>query len=144
MVLQPGPVLALPLSSWYSELSVALSILRKVVHDPSAAAEWLLAVNSSLTSSQRLSPSLTLIVTHLLITGEEDVCQLVLNVMQAIAAADPCQVVNPTFYFVTYELKSYTQPYDNVLEIIPFLDQCIKGYVLPKFRILFNCCCIKW
>ncbi|XP_037537542.1 focadhesin [Nematolebias whitei] len=89
---QPGPVLALPLSSWYSELSVALSILRNVVHDPSAAAEWLLAVNSSLTSSQRLSPSLTLIVTHLLITGEEGVCQLALNVMQAIAAADPCQV----------------------------------------------------
>ncbi|XP_037832377.1 focadhesin isoform X2 [Kryptolebias marmoratus] len=89
---QPGSVLALPLTSWYSELSVALSVLCKVAHNPSAAAEWLLAIRSTLTSSQRLSSSLTLIVTHLLITGEEDVCQLALKACQAIAAADPCQV----------------------------------------------------
>lgn len=88
-------MLALPLSSWYSELSVALSILRKVTDDPAAAADWLLSIRSALSASQRLPCSLTLIVTHLIITGQEDVCQLALNASQAIAAADPCQVDNP-------------------------------------------------
>ncbi|XP_026208775.1 focadhesin [Anabas testudineus] len=89
---QSDPVLALPLSSWYSELSVALSTLRKVADDPAAAADWLLSVRSALSVSQRLPCTLTLIVTHLIITGQEDVCQLALNASQAIAAADPCQV----------------------------------------------------
>ncbi|XP_044197607.1 focadhesin [Thunnus albacares] len=88
---QSGRLLALPLTPWYSELSVALSVLRKVADDP-AAADWLLSVSSALSSSQRLPSSLTLVVTHLIITGGEDVCQLALNASQAIAAADPCQV----------------------------------------------------
>ncbi|KAI3375862.1 hypothetical protein L3Q82_004137 [Scortum barcoo] len=89
---QYGPPMALPLSSWYDELSVALSILREVANDPTAAADWLLSVRSALSSSQHQLSSLTLIVTHLIITGQEDVCQLALNASQAIAAADPCQV----------------------------------------------------
>ncbi|GAA6230680.1 focadhesin [Lates japonicus] len=89
---QPGPPLTLPLSSWYSELSVALSILRKVEDDPTLAADWLLSVRSAVSSGQRLPCSLALIVTYLIITGQEDVCQLALNASQAFAAADPCQV----------------------------------------------------
>ncbi|MEQ2218448.1 hypothetical protein XENOCAPTIV_003392, partial [Xenoophorus captivus] len=91
---QPRPTLTLPLSSWYGELSVALSILHKVALDPSAATDWLLAVNSALTSGQRLSSSLTLVVTYLLITTTEDICLLALKASQAVAAADPCQVEN--------------------------------------------------
>nr|XP_033465601.1 focadhesin [Epinephelus lanceolatus] len=89
---QSAPPLALPLSSWYSELSVALSTLRKVADDPAAAADWLLSISSALSSSQSQICSLALIVTYLIITGQEDVCQLALNASQAIAAADPCQV----------------------------------------------------
>ncbi|XP_034470972.1 focadhesin [Hippoglossus hippoglossus] len=89
---QPCAPLALPLSSWYSELSVALSILRKVADDPAPATEWLLSVRSAVSSSQRLPCSLTLVVTYLIITGQEDVCQLALDASQAFAAADPCQV----------------------------------------------------
>ncbi|XP_063756490.1 focadhesin [Eleginops maclovinus] len=89
---QSSPPLALPLSSWYNELSVALSILRKVTGDPAAAADWLLSVSSALSSGQSQLCSLSLMVTHLLITGREDVCQLALKASQALAAADPCQV----------------------------------------------------
>lgn len=92
---QSSPPLALPLSSWYNELSVALSIVRMLADDPAAAADWLLSVSSALTSSQRQLSSLSLIVTHLIITGQEDICQLALKAGQAIAAADPCQVDNP-------------------------------------------------
>nr|CAG5914816.1 unnamed protein product [Menidia menidia] len=89
---QPGPALALSVSDWHSELTVALSVLRKLAQDPVAAADWLLAVRSALSPGQRPPPSLSLVVTHLIITGQEDVCQLALTAGQAIAAADPCQV----------------------------------------------------
>ncbi|XP_061566446.1 focadhesin isoform X2 [Cololabis saira] len=89
---QPGPALALPLSSWASELAVALSTLRRVAHHEVAAADWLLAASSALSCSQRLPASFTLIVTHLVLAGEGDVCQLALRASQALAAADPCQV----------------------------------------------------
>ncbi|KAF7207334.1 focadhesin [Nothobranchius furzeri] len=88
---QPGPVAVLPLSPWYSQLRAALSVLGKVAHSPAAAVDWLLTVNSTLTSNQRLSSSLTLMVAYLIITGEADVCHLALRASQAIAAADPCQ-----------------------------------------------------
>uniref|UniRef100_A0A8C3GCC7 Focadhesin n=1 Tax=Cyclopterus lumpus TaxID=8103 RepID=A0A8C3GCC7_CYCLU len=89
---QSGPPLALPLSSWYSELSAALSSLRKVADDPAAAADWLLSVSAALSSNHSRLGSLALIVTHLIITGREDVCQLALKASQALASADPCQV----------------------------------------------------
>ncbi|KAF6730794.1 Focadhesin [Oryzias melastigma] len=92
---QPGPGLTLPLSPWYSELSVALSVLRRVARDPAAAADWLLAVSSALSCSQQLPSSCTLIVTHLIIAGDEDVCQLALKACQAIASVDPCQLCVP-------------------------------------------------
>uniref|UniRef100_A0A3P9C086 Focadhesin n=1 Tax=Maylandia zebra TaxID=106582 RepID=A0A3P9C086_9CICH len=93
--MQPAPSLPLSLSSWYSELSVSLSVLRKVANNPAAATDWLLAVSSALSSSQRLSSSLVLIVTYLIIMGQENICQLALKASQAVAAADPCQVDNP-------------------------------------------------
>ncbi|XP_043953730.1 focadhesin isoform X1 [Gambusia affinis] len=119
---QPGPTLTLPLSSWYAELSVALSILDKVSHDPCAATDWLLAVTSALTSSQRLSSSLALIVTYLLITAQEDICLLALKATQAIAAADPCQV--PSLISVLlFKLSKETNPdlIHSVLNCLPNL-----------------------
>ncbi|KAM6894866.1 focadhesin isoform 1-T2 [Lycodopsis pacificus] len=89
---QSGPPLALPLTSWYSELSLALSTLRKVADNSAAAAEWLLSVSSALSSSHSRLCSLALIVTHLIISSREDICQLALKASQAVAAADPCQV----------------------------------------------------
>lgn len=94
---QSSPPLVLPLTSWYNELCVTLSILRKVADNPAAAADWLLSVNSALSSCQQRLSSLSLIVTHLLLIGQEDICQLALRVAQAIATTDPCQV-NLNYY----------------------------------------------
>lgn len=70
-------------------------MLRSVVDHPAAAAEWLLSVCSALSSSHSRLGTLALIVTHLIIVGGEDVCQLALKAGQAVAAADPCQVGDP-------------------------------------------------
>uniref|UniRef100_A0A7N8WWN7 Focadhesin n=1 Tax=Mastacembelus armatus TaxID=205130 RepID=A0A7N8WWN7_9TELE len=96
--LQSPPALELPLSTWYSELSVSLSILRKVADNPAVAADWLLSVHSILSSRQRLPCSLTLIVTHLIITGQEDICQLlcipmVLQTLHMLASAPKLRAV---------------------------------------------------
>ncbi|CAL9694547.1 unnamed protein product [Knipowitschia caucasica] len=87
-----GRQLVLPLSSWFSELSVALCTLRTVAADPEAACDWLLSARSSLSSSLSLPSSFTLVVSFLLVTGREDVCQLALSTVQSIASADPSQV----------------------------------------------------
>lgn len=97
---QSSPPLVLPLSSWYNELCVTLSILRKVADNPAAAADWLLSVSSALSSCQQRLSSLSLVVTHLLLIGQEDVCQLALRVGQAIATTDPCQVHFIYFTFI--------------------------------------------
>uniref|UniRef100_A0A671UMV3 Focadhesin n=1 Tax=Sparus aurata TaxID=8175 RepID=A0A671UMV3_SPAAU len=119
---QSSPPLALPLSTWYNEISVALSILRKLANDPAAAADWLLSVSSALSSSQGQLCSLTLIVTYLIITGQEDVCQLALNASLAIAAADPCQVPSliPVLLFKLGKEKNPGQAH-AVLNCLPNL-----------------------
>uniref|UniRef100_A0A3B3ZW59 DUF3730 domain-containing protein n=1 Tax=Periophthalmus magnuspinnatus TaxID=409849 RepID=A0A3B3ZW59_9GOBI len=82
----------LPLTSWFSELSVALWTLQTVASDPEAACDWLLSVSSALSSCLSLRSSFTLIVSYLLVSGQEEVCQLALNAVQSIASADPSQV----------------------------------------------------
>ncbi|XP_019714030.1 focadhesin isoform X2 [Hippocampus comes] len=83
---------ALLLTPWFSEVRVAVSTLRQAVHHPSAAVDWLLSFTSAQSSNQRLPCSLALMVTHLLLTGQDDVCRLALDAVRAIAAADPHQV----------------------------------------------------
>ncbi|XP_061524967.1 focadhesin isoform X1 [Phycodurus eques] len=83
---------SLLLTPWSSELRAAVSTLRQAVDHPSAAVDWLLSLTSALSSKQRLPSSLALIVTHLLLTGPDDVCRLALDAVRAIAAADAHQV----------------------------------------------------
>ncbi|XP_041635386.1 focadhesin [Cheilinus undulatus] len=89
---QSSPSLPFPLTSWFSELSLAVSVLRKLAGDTAAAADWLLSVSSALSSGQQCLSSLSLMVVHVIITGQDDLCKLALNAGQAIAAANPCQV----------------------------------------------------
>nr|XP_046235770.1 focadhesin isoform X2 [Scatophagus argus]XP_046235771.1 focadhesin isoform X2 [Scatophagus argus] len=136
---QSGPPLSRPLSSWYNKLSVALSVLRKLADNPAAAADWLLSVSSALSSSHRQLCSVSLIVTHLIITGQEDVCQLALNTSQAIAAADPCQVPSliPVLLFKLGKVKNPGQAH-AVLNCLPNLGThklCVP-MVLQTLHIL--------
>ncbi|KAG7495749.1 focadhesin [Solea senegalensis] len=119
---QPCPPLALPLSPWYSELGAALSVLRKATAEPALAAAWLLSVRSAVSSSQCVPGSLTLIVTHLIANGTEGVCQLALDAVQAIAAADPCQVPSlvPVLLFKLGKEKNPLQTH-AVLNCLPNL-----------------------
>ncbi|KAL0970352.1 hypothetical protein UPYG_G00240840 [Umbra pygmaea] len=88
---QNMPQVTLPLSPWSSQVLVATQVLRQVTGDSAAARSWLLAVTSALPLCQRVAPHLTLIVTHLLVTGQGDVCRLALRTAAAIAQADPAQ-----------------------------------------------------
>ncbi|CAL8326996.1 unnamed protein product [Lota lota] len=92
---QPGAVLALPPSPWYSELHVAVAVLRRVAAgDSAAASEWLASVTSSLghPGQQQLPWSLVLVVAHLLTTGPHPVCHQALEASVAIAQTDPSKV----------------------------------------------------
>ncbi|XP_030193882.1 focadhesin isoform X1 [Gadus morhua] len=94
---QAGGVPALPPGPWYSELTLAVAVLRRVAdaEDPAAAGEWLASVTSSLGhpgGPQPLPWSLVLVVAHLLTTGPPAVCHQALGAAVAIAEADPSKV----------------------------------------------------
>ncbi|XP_072543953.1 focadhesin [Salminus brasiliensis] len=92
-----GPVrhstqLTLPLSTWYSELQVATSVLHQISAEPMASAEWLYSVQSTLPLCEHVPDTLPLLITHLVISSEGDLCRLALDTAAIIAEADPAQV----------------------------------------------------
>ncbi|XP_064200022.1 focadhesin [Anguilla rostrata] len=89
---EDGVQLALPLSPWYSELLVATHTLRRVSRDPASARDWLISVQSALPLSDRVPDHLTLILGHLILTGQGEVCRLALSTAALLAEADPAQV----------------------------------------------------
>lgn len=93
---QPGwplPLLLLPVTTWYHQLTVTLSTLWRVASGPAQAADWLLAVSSTLPSSgQQGLCCLSLVVSHVVVTGDQETCQLAVSASEALAAADPSQV----------------------------------------------------
>lgn len=90
--LQNSTQLILPLSTWYSELQVATSVLRQVSADPTAATEWLYSVQSALPLCERVPDTIPLLVTHLILSSEGELCRLALDTAAGIAEADPAQV----------------------------------------------------
>ncbi|XP_066536485.1 focadhesin isoform X2 [Hoplias malabaricus] len=84
--------LTLPLSTWYSELQVASSVLHQISADPMAAVEWLYSVQSTLPLCEHVPDALLLLVTHLILSNEGDLCRLALDTAAVIAEADPAQV----------------------------------------------------
>ncbi|KAG5845485.1 hypothetical protein ANANG_G00139630 [Anguilla anguilla] len=77
---------------WYSELLVATHTLRRVSRDPASARDWLISVQSALPLSDRVPDHLTLILGHLILTGQGEVCRLALSTAALLAEADPAQV----------------------------------------------------
>lgn len=90
--LQNSTQLTLPLSTWYSELQVATSVLRQVSADPAATLDWLYSVQSALPLCEHVPDALTLLLSHLILSSEGDVCRLALDTAAGIAEADPAQV----------------------------------------------------
>lgn len=90
--LQNSTQLTLPLSTWYSELQVATSVLRQVSAVPSAAMDWLYSIQSTLPLCERVPDALPLLVTHLILWSEGDLCRLALDTVAGITEADPAQV----------------------------------------------------
>ncbi|XP_062850155.1 focadhesin isoform X2 [Trichomycterus rosablanca] len=84
--------LPLPLSTWYSELQVATSVLRGVSADPAASIEWLYSVQSALPLCEYVPDALPLLLTHLILSSEGDLCRLALDTAARICEADPTQV----------------------------------------------------
>uniref|UniRef100_A0A8B9KCG5 Focadhesin n=1 Tax=Astyanax mexicanus TaxID=7994 RepID=A0A8B9KCG5_ASTMX len=84
--------LTLPLSTWYSELRVATSVLNQISEEPIASVEWLYSVQSTLPLCDNVPDALPLLITHLIISSEGDLCRLALDTAAAIAEADPAQV----------------------------------------------------
>ncbi|TSK82223.1 Focadhesin [Bagarius yarrelli] len=89
---QNSTQLTLPLSTWYSELQVAASVLRQISSDSTAAMEWLYSVQSTLPPCQRVPDALPLLVTHLILSTEGDLCKLALDTAAGMAEADPTQM----------------------------------------------------
>ncbi|TRY53592.1 hypothetical protein DNTS_015940, partial [Danionella cerebrum] len=84
--------LSLPLSSWYSELRVAISVLERVTTDSTSAVEWLYSLQSSLLVYEKVPDSVCLLVSNLLVQSDGDLCRLSLSIAAGIAESDPAKV----------------------------------------------------
>ncbi|MCJ8731689.1 hypothetical protein PDJAM_G00202250 [Pangasius djambal] len=139
---QDSTQLTLPLSTWYSELQVATSVLRQVSADPMAATDWLYSVQSTLPLCERVPDAVLLLVTHLILSSEGDVCRLAMDTAAGIAEADPAQVpcLLPVLMFKLGRVSDLTLSH-AVLSTLPKLGThmfCIPQ-VLHVLQMLASC-----
>ncbi|XP_060730282.1 focadhesin [Tachysurus vachellii] len=141
---QNSTQLILPLSTWYSELQVATSVLRQVSADPTAATEWLYSVQSALPLCERVPDAIPLLVTHLILSSEGELCRLALDTAAGIAEADPAQVscllpvlmyklgrgsdtaLSHAVLFTLPKLGTHTFCIPQVLHVLQMLASCSK------------------
>ncbi|KAF7706258.1 hypothetical protein HF521_019512 [Silurus meridionalis] len=139
---QNSTQLTLPLSTWYSELQVATSVLCRVSSDPAAATDWLYSVQSILPLCERVPDALPLLVTHLILSSDGDLCRLALDTAAGIAEADPTQVpcLLPVLMFKLGRVSDLTLSH-AVLFTLPKLTThvfCIPQ-VLHVLQMLASC-----
>ncbi|XP_057196006.1 focadhesin isoform X2 [Triplophysa rosa] len=84
--------LSLPLSTWYSELQVATSVLHRISKDSMCAMEWLYSLQSSLSVCEHVPNAVCLLISHLIVSSDGDLCRLALDTAAAIAEVDPAKV----------------------------------------------------
>ncbi|XP_055052294.2 focadhesin [Misgurnus anguillicaudatus] len=84
--------LSMPLSTWYSELQVATSVLHRISMDTLCAVEWLYSLQSSLSACERVPNAVCLLLSHLIVSSDGDLCRLALDTAAGIAETDPAKV----------------------------------------------------
>uniref|UniRef100_A0A672R8N2 Focadhesin n=1 Tax=Sinocyclocheilus grahami TaxID=75366 RepID=A0A672R8N2_SINGR len=84
--------LSLPLSTWYSELQVATSVLHRISVDSMSTVEWLYSLQSSLSVCEHVPDTVCLLVSHVIVSSHGDLCRLAMHTAAAIAEADPAKV----------------------------------------------------
>uniref|UniRef100_A0A673I2X3 Uncharacterized protein n=1 Tax=Sinocyclocheilus rhinocerous TaxID=307959 RepID=A0A673I2X3_9TELE len=84
--------LSLPLSTWYSELQVATSVLHRISIDSMSTVEWLYSLQSLLSVCEHVPDTVCLLVSHVIVSSHGDLCRLALHTAAAIAEADPAKV----------------------------------------------------
>ncbi|XP_077083940.1 focadhesin isoform X2 [Siphateles boraxobius] len=84
--------LSLPLSTWYSELQVSTSVLKRISLDSMSSVEWLYSLQSSLPACEHVPDTVCLLVSHVIVSSHGDLCRLALDTAAAIAEADPAKV----------------------------------------------------
>uniref|UniRef100_A0A671N8X0 Uncharacterized protein n=1 Tax=Sinocyclocheilus anshuiensis TaxID=1608454 RepID=A0A671N8X0_9TELE len=84
--------LSLPLSTWYSELQVATSVLHRISIESMSTVEWLYSLQSSLSVCEHVPDTVCLLVSHVIVSSHGDLCRLALHTAAAIAEADPAKV----------------------------------------------------
>uniref|UniRef100_A0A671LWT3 Focadhesin-like n=1 Tax=Sinocyclocheilus anshuiensis TaxID=1608454 RepID=A0A671LWT3_9TELE len=89
---QDSTQLSLPLSTWYSELQVATSVLHRISVDSIASVEWLYSLQSSLSVCEHVPDSVCLLVSHVIVSSHGDLCRLALDTAAAVTEADPAKV----------------------------------------------------
>uniref|UniRef100_A0A672R7K7 Focadhesin n=1 Tax=Sinocyclocheilus grahami TaxID=75366 RepID=A0A672R7K7_SINGR len=90
--LQGSTQLSLPLSTWYSELQVATSVLHRISVDSMSTVEWLYSLQSSLSVCEHVPDTVCLLVSHVIVSSHGDLCRLAMHTAAAIAEADPAKV----------------------------------------------------
>uniref|UniRef100_A0A673I2G2 Uncharacterized protein n=1 Tax=Sinocyclocheilus rhinocerous TaxID=307959 RepID=A0A673I2G2_9TELE len=90
--LQGSTQLSLPLSTWYSELQVATSVLHRISIDSMSTVEWLYSLQSLLSVCEHVPDTVCLLVSHVIVSSHGDLCRLALHTAAAIAEADPAKV----------------------------------------------------
>lgn len=84
--------MSLPLSTLYSELQVATSVLHRISIDPMSTVEWLYSLQSSLSVCEHVPESVCLLVSHVIVSSHGDLCRLALGTAAALAEADPAKI----------------------------------------------------
>lgn len=103
--LQNFTQLSFPLSTWYSELQVATSVLHRISIDSMCAVEWLYSLQSSLSGCEHVPNAVCLLISHLIVTSDGDLCRLALDTAATIAESDPTKVklkIAVIYYFLQF------------------------------------------
>ncbi|CAM4516532.1 unnamed protein product [Leuciscus chuanchicus] len=113
--------LSLPLSTWYSELQVSTSVLKRISLDAMSSVEWLYSLQSSLPVCEHVPDTVCLLVSHVIVSSHGDLCRIALDTAAAIAEADPAKFCIPQVLHVLLTLGSSSRLRPVALRLLTLL-----------------------